>query len=319
MTARRAAFTSENIRSGFQNTGLIPPNRMIVITKIEAIQAESLTNNSSSNSSNHTTTARTPNPIPLSAFSSFQINNLPVPLRKDEIEEQELLVLATLPTNDQTAWGLKKVVSNITISAQRALTELEEKDHQIHNLKKQLADTQQKKQVNRTRIPTSGRAWIDRDEIAKFFETQMVEERETAKKRYENAMNLTGATLWFEESHLSRQISEVQGKVKKFEKYIEHLIPHQSATDNIAELLELNLVEVIAEEEPNLVGVSTEAGVHDSLSDVGEDSHGGDFGWISRAEVETLGPEVEAEISDAEVGGTPTSSFGEIMDFSICL
>ncbi|RPA92450.1 hypothetical protein L873DRAFT_1817655, partial [Choiromyces venosus 120613-1] len=49
-----------------------------------------------------------PLPESLSAFSAQQIDSLHVPQNRVEIEKQELIVLATLPTNDLLEWELKK-------------------------------------------------------------------------------------------------------------------------------------------------------------------------------------------------------------------
>ncbi|RPA88681.1 hypothetical protein L873DRAFT_900845 [Choiromyces venosus 120613-1] len=151
------------------------------------------------------------------------------------------------------AWGLKRVVSNIAVSASRALTVIDEKECQIQNLKKQLADTQQKKKINRSRIPTSGEAWIDRDDIVKFFELQTTKERKTSKRKYHNAANLvitrkqklpdctrkreeveklveeghlpkhrkTVTALLQKERQLTQQIVEAEQKLEKLEKHLE--------------------------------------------------------------------------------------------------
>ncbi|KAG0637719.1 hypothetical protein HOY80DRAFT_1002428 [Tuber brumale] len=136
------------------------------------------------------------------------------------------------------------------------LKEAEEKERQLQNLKQQLAQIQHKKATNRTRIPTSGKAWIDREDIAWFFESQSNEERKVTQKRYSNATHLvtlrkqklaecirkrkevekleeegnlpkrrkTGSALLEEESRLVEQIAEAERRVKKFEKHLEELM-----------------------------------------------------------------------------------------------
>jgi len=51
------------------------------------------------------------------------------------------MALATISHNNLISWLLKKVISNIAISANRELTMLDEKEIQIHYLKSQLANT----------------------------------------------------------------------------------------------------------------------------------------------------------------------------------
>ena len=117
---------------------------------------------------------------------------------------------------------------------------MDEKQRQIENLKQQLAEMHHKQVVNRTRIPTSGKAWIDREDIASFFESQSTEQPKSIQKKYLHATNLiavrekklaectrkrkeaerlgeegklpkrrkTGTTLLQEEPSLRKQISE---------------------------------------------------------------------------------------------------------------
>ncbi|RPB01213.1 hypothetical protein L873DRAFT_1842573 [Choiromyces venosus 120613-1] len=106
MTAYHASFTIENIQSSFQNTGLSPINRSIVITKVQATQA----NVTPPNPSNHSTYPNPPlqnnpttSPQSLSMFTILEINNLEVPSNRQDIEKQELMALTTLPQNDPIA------------------------------------------------------------------------------------------------------------------------------------------------------------------------------------------------------------------------
>src|SRR5205807_5315024 len=141
MIARRAAFSSNNILSGFRNTGLFPIDRNLVISKIEATRSRYP--NPKSSSPNPNPSQSPPilsDPQPLSTLSVPQINSLKIPLNKAEIERQELIVLESLRGNDLKEWGLKKVISNMAISANRALTELDKKERQIENLRKQLVE-----------------------------------------------------------------------------------------------------------------------------------------------------------------------------------
>ncbi|RPA92317.1 hypothetical protein L873DRAFT_1817845, partial [Choiromyces venosus 120613-1] len=75
----------------------------------------------------------------------------------------------------------------------------------------------------------SGRAWINRDDIARFFESQSTEECKTAERKYQHATNMvtkrrkTSTTLREEESRLTHQISEAQQKVEKFQKHLQDL------------------------------------------------------------------------------------------------
>ncbi|RPA95340.1 hypothetical protein L873DRAFT_1846047 [Choiromyces venosus 120613-1] len=116
-------------------------------------------------------------------------------------------------------------------------------------------DKGKKKTVNRSRIPTQGKAWIDREDLERFFESQTTEPCQTAKQKYQNAMKhistrkdklaecthkrndvekmeevgklpkwyKTGAELLQEECHLVKQISKVEQRIKKLEKHIEEL------------------------------------------------------------------------------------------------
>jgi len=256
MIARRASFTRSNIQSGFRNTGLVPVDRTIILSKIQALPPKSpIICPNSTIPTQSDTNPPLPDLEPLSAFSTQQIDKLYVPQNRVEIERQELIALATLPTNDPIEWGLKKIVSNLSIAANRGLTEIEEKERQIKNLKQQLADIQHKRAANRTKIPTSGKAWIDRNDITRFFETQSTEERKSTQKKYHHATGLvairskklaeciekrketerleeegrlpkrrkTSSILREEESHLTRQISEAQQKVDKFQKHLQDL------------------------------------------------------------------------------------------------
>ncbi|RPA90972.1 hypothetical protein L873DRAFT_1715771, partial [Choiromyces venosus 120613-1] len=91
------SFTKANIQSEFLNTHLVPVNKSIIVSKIQALNPKSHEHNSTtSNSSTPPTQARSPSPLPLSNFSAQQIDKLRVPLTKCEIERQELIALATL-------------------------------------------------------------------------------------------------------------------------------------------------------------------------------------------------------------------------------
>ncbi|PUU73047.1 hypothetical protein B9Z19DRAFT_1069298 [Tuber borchii] len=168
----------------------------------------------------------------LSSFSSQQIDSLHIPQNRVEIEQQELIALATLTKNNSIEWGLKRIVSNLA-----------------------LADIQHKRGVNRTRIPTSGKAWVDHEDIARFFESQSIEERKATQMKYHHATNLVtvrckklaecthkrketedleeegklpkhrkpSATLREEETRLTKLILEAQQKVEKFEKHLQDL------------------------------------------------------------------------------------------------
>ncbi|RPA91849.1 hypothetical protein L873DRAFT_262972 [Choiromyces venosus 120613-1] len=145
MIAWRASFTPSNIQSGFHNTGLVPINRNIVLSKIQALPPKSpMIHRTSMNPSQSGSYSPPPLPESLSAFSAQQIDSLHVPQNRVETEKQELIVLATLPTNDLLQWGQKKIVSNLALATNRGLMEIEEKERQIHNLKQQLADICQK-------------------------------------------------------------------------------------------------------------------------------------------------------------------------------
>jgi len=100
------------------------------------------------------------------------------------------VALASLPRNDSTEWGLKKIISNLAVSSNRGLTEVEEKERQNRNLKQHLAEIQKKRTGKRTRISTSGKAWIDREDIERFFESQSAEKRNAHQKKYYQATNL---------------------------------------------------------------------------------------------------------------------------------
>jgi len=130
MIARRASFTPSNIQSGFRNTGLIPVNRDIVISKIQALPHRSPIHNPTETNTSHPA-SNSIDPEPLNTFSVQQIDSLEVPQNRLEIERQELVALASLPRNDSTKWELKKIISNLAVSANRGLTEVEEKERQI--------------------------------------------------------------------------------------------------------------------------------------------------------------------------------------------
>jgi len=68
------------------------------------------------------------------------------------------VALTSLRRNDSTEGELKKIISNLVSSSNRGLTEVEEKERQIRNLKQQLAEFQKKKTRKQTRILTSGKA-----------------------------------------------------------------------------------------------------------------------------------------------------------------
>jgi len=153
-------------------------------------------------------------------------------------------------------WELKKIISNLAVTGNRALTQVDEKQRQIENLKQQLAEMHHKRVVNRTRIPTCGKAWIDQEHIASFFESQSTEQRKSMQKKYLHATNLiavrekklaqctrkrkeaerleeegklpksrkTGTTLLQQEASLRKQMSEARGKVEKLEKHLEDLV-----------------------------------------------------------------------------------------------
>ncbi|RPB03738.1 hypothetical protein L873DRAFT_1668632, partial [Choiromyces venosus 120613-1] len=136
MVAHRASFTKANIQSGFLNTGLVSVNRSIIVSKIQALNPKSYEYSSTTtNSSTPQLQVRSPSPLPLSTFSAQQIDKLGIPSTKREIERQELIALATLPQNGPIECGLKKIVSNLAISANRLHMQDEENDCQLENLK----------------------------------------------------------------------------------------------------------------------------------------------------------------------------------------
>ncbi|RPA95204.1 hypothetical protein L873DRAFT_1792395 [Choiromyces venosus 120613-1] len=189
------------------------------------------------------------------ASQSAEINKLQIPANKVEIEYQELIAYANLLTNDPVPWGLKQIISNIAIGAFRALTDVEAKEHCIQNLQSQLEEIKSKKTLNRSRIPTQGKPWIDREDIEKFFEFQTTEAQEAAKQKYHNATKLivarkerlaectrkrkdaerlevggklpkqykTGVKLLRKEGCLMEQILEAEQRVRKLKKHIEEL------------------------------------------------------------------------------------------------
>ncbi|KAG0640428.1 hypothetical protein HOY80DRAFT_1041851 [Tuber brumale] len=264
MITCRASFNPSNIQSGFRSTGLVPINHNIIIAKIEACQAKSPSGNANyTNPVSPIENSQLAEIPPLGSLSDQEINHLVIPQNKSEIEQQELIAFASLPRNDSTEWGLKKVISNIAITANRALTEVDEKDRQIQNLKNQLASIQNKKTIDRIRIPTCGQAWIDRDDVARFFELQSAEIREMAQQKYHNATNLvltrkqkleectrkrknakkleqerrlpkyrkTGVALLQEEGRLAEQILDAEQKVKKLEKHLEDIAQNGTKSD----------------------------------------------------------------------------------------
>jgi len=266
MIARRTSFTPSNIQSGFRNTGLIPVNRDIVISKIQALPLRSPIHNPTETNTSHPA-SNSIDPKPLNTFSVQQIDSLLVPQNRLEIERQELVALASLPRNDSTEWELKKIISNLAVSAKRGLTEVEEKERQIRNLKQQLAEIQKKRTGKRTRIPTSGKAWIDREDSERFFESQLAEKRNALQKKYDRVTNLvtlrskklaectqkrketekleeegklpkrrkTSATLLKKESRLRHQIFEANQTVEKLERHIQDLAFDGQARENLVE------------------------------------------------------------------------------------
>jgi len=147
MTAHRAAFLVLNIQSRFCITGLYPTNRSIIIQKIQTLQTRPSTSSSTNcainrNPSSHPILSRSPSPQPLRSFTAQEIHHLEVSRDRQNIQKQELKVFATLPGNDPVAWGLKRIVSNLATSTNRALTTIDDKDRQIENLRKLLAETQ---------------------------------------------------------------------------------------------------------------------------------------------------------------------------------
>ena len=211
MIAGRASFTPSNIQSGFRNTGLVPVNRGLVIEKIQAVSHKSKTDNPSSTNSDHSIPhSGQPSPEPLSTFSIQQLDALQVPQNRVEIERQELIGLATLPRNNLTEWELKKILSNLALCANQGLTEIEEREQQIHNLKQQFVDTQNKRAAKRTRIPTSGKAWVDREDIAPSFESQSSKQCKAIEKKYHHATNLVDLRI--------KRLAECTRKRKETEK-----------------------------------------------------------------------------------------------------
>jgi len=266
MIARRASFTPSNIQSGLRNTGLVSVNRNIVISKIQALPPRSPICNTTETNTSHTAfNSDSMHPELLNTFSVQQIDSLDVPQSRLEIQQQELVALASLRRNDSTEWGLKKIISNLAVSANRGLTEVEEKQRQIRNLKQQLAEIQKKWTGKRTRIPTSARAWIDQEDIESFFEARSAEKHDGLRKKYDRATNLvtlgtnkfaeciqkrketekleedgklpkgrkTSTTLLEEESRLRHQIVEANQKVEKLERHLQDLAFDGDGSENL--------------------------------------------------------------------------------------
>ncbi|RPA89363.1 DDE-domain-containing protein [Choiromyces venosus 120613-1] len=222
MAARRQAFTPKNIISGFWNTELIPADGSIVLQKLPSMSesldslsiasphlsllenhnqpveshppVESLTETTESMKSRTKSPNRDPNNHgqvkSLKTLSADEIHHLCVPKNLGQIEEQELIVYSTLPSNNPVAWGLKKIIGNFAIMARCAMMELELKDQRITNLESQLAISKTKKVRNRTRIPTHGKAWVDGEDIRKFFAEQMQSQQRMAEQRCRNLETL---------------------------------------------------------------------------------------------------------------------------------
>jgi len=254
MIVCRTSFTPSNIQSEFRSTGLIPVNRDIVISKIQALPPRSTIHNPTETNTSHPA-SNSIDPEPFNTFSVQQIDSLPVPQKRLQIERQELVALASLSRNDSTEWELKKIIRNLAVSANRGLTEVEKKERQIRNLKQQLAEIQKKRTGKRTRILTSGKAWIDQEDIERFFESQSAEKRKALQKKYDRATNLvilrskklaeckqkrketekleeegklpkrrkTSTTLLEEESRLRYQKFEANQMVEKLERHLQDL------------------------------------------------------------------------------------------------
>ncbi|RPB00904.1 hypothetical protein L873DRAFT_1893595 [Choiromyces venosus 120613-1] len=104
MVTHWASFSCENIKSGFCNTGLVPLDRNIIILKIQATNPKSQDRNlHPDNYYTPRTNSTVPDLQPLSTFSTHQINSLPIPINKPEIEHQELIALSTLSNNNPMA------------------------------------------------------------------------------------------------------------------------------------------------------------------------------------------------------------------------
>ncbi|RPA98244.1 hypothetical protein L873DRAFT_1808491 [Choiromyces venosus 120613-1] len=178
----------------------------------------------------------------LKTLSADEIHYLCVPENLGQIEEQELIVYSTLPSNDPVAWGLKKIISNFAIMARRAMTELEVKDQCIANLESQLAISKTKKVRNRTRIATHGKAWVDREDIRKFFAEQTQSQQRTAQQRCRNLETLitkhrkTVSQLEEEETHLCKQIQEAETRLESAQYHCNDLrAPSAESTVNEGE------------------------------------------------------------------------------------
>ena len=252
---------------------MIPVDRSIILRKIEPSPALPTildpTNNPSDRPSEHSPEAFQPIvdsnliPQPIPDFTVQEIDDLQIISTKLEIERQESIVHATLPTNDPVPWGLKRVVSNLATCAARGLTPIAQKEHQIETLQQQWAEMKAKKAVNRTRILAEGKPWINRDDIKTFFESQMTEAHRTAKRKYETAQQLSstrkaklahhthkrkeverleeegklpkgrkpGATLLKVEGHLVQLIWEADDRVQKLEKDIDELAKNMKSED----------------------------------------------------------------------------------------
>jgi len=156
MTTHHASLIPTNIHSRFLNTGLVSVNRNIIISKIQALQSHSSIHNSTVPNSTVPNLHQTQSPSqlpdlePLNPFSAQQIHSLTVPQNKFEIERQELIGLATLPTNNMKEWELKKIISTLGVTGNPALTEVDKKQRLIENLKQQLAEMHHKRVINQT-------------------------------------------------------------------------------------------------------------------------------------------------------------------------
>jgi len=77
MIARHASFTPSNIQSGFRNIRLVPVNRKILISKIQALPLRSPIYNPTETNTSHAASNPNPvNPEPLNTFSVEEINSL---------------------------------------------------------------------------------------------------------------------------------------------------------------------------------------------------------------------------------------------------
>ena len=170
--ARLKALTSENIRSGFWSSGMIPSDGETILQQLRDEQAA------------RERAKQTKPELSLLAQNQqlhnielTQVEQLRTPQNPAELENQAQLILDDIPPASPRSWRQRHILENIINCAQYRMTENKLKDERIQTLEKEIHDLRNKQKPNRKIIPNQGACFLSHDDITSFFAKREAEQQ----------------------------------------------------------------------------------------------------------------------------------------------